>query len=128
MRKTTPVADHMSRLPEEIDRRTPLATVARRMRELEIRHMPVLDGPRIFGVLSEHDALEAWRRHGAHAGGMPVGDVCTREPLVVAPTDSVPAVAQRMVSRGVTSALVADGGVLVGIFTGVDALRILSKL
>ena len=128
MRKTTPVADYMSRLPEEIDRRAALATVVRRMREVDIRHMPVLDGPRIFGILSEHDALEAWRHHGAHAGALPVGDVCTREPLVVAPTDAVPAVAQRMVTRGVTSALVADGGVLVGIFTGVDALRILAEL
>ena len=127
MRKTTPVADYMSRLPEEIDRREPLATVVRRMRAHEIRHMPVLDGPRIFGILSEHDALEAWRRHGATAGTTAVGDVCTREPLVVAPTDPVSAVAQRMVTRGVTSALVADGGVLVGIFTGVDALRILAE-
>jgi acetoin utilization protein AcuB len=127
MRKTTPVADYMSRLPEEIDRREPLAAVLRRMRAHAIRHMPVLDGPRIFGILSEHDALEAWRRHGATAGATAVGDVCTREPLVVAPTDPVCAVAQRMVTRGVTSALVADGGVLVGIFTGVDALRILAE-
>jgi CBS domain-containing protein len=128
MRKTTPVADYMSHLPEEIDRRAPLAPVVRRMHELAIRHMPVLDGPRIFGILSERDALDAWRRHRAAAGTTPVGDVCAREPLVVAPSDPVPEVARRMVARGVDGALVADGGMLVGIFTAVDALRILADL
>jgi CBS domain-containing protein len=33
-----------------------------------------------------------------------------------------------MVERGVTSALVTDGDVLVGIFTSTDALRVLADL
>jgi CBS domain-containing protein len=128
MRRTIAVREYMSRLPEEIDRREPLATVTRRMRERGIRHMPVLDGTHIYGILSEHDALEACRQHRTAAGTTPVGDVCTRDPLVVTPTAPISAVARRMVERGVTSALVADDGVLVGIFTSVDALRILAEL
>jgi CBS domain-containing protein len=126
MRKTMPVTEYMSRLPVEIDRREPLAAVLGRMRALAIRHMPVLDGPHIFGILSERDALATWRRDGTAATATPVGEVCTRDPLIVAPTDAVPQVARRMVQRGVTSALVADGNLLVGIFTSVDALRILA--
>jgi acetoin utilization protein AcuB len=127
MRKTTPVRDHMSHLPEEIDRREPLASALRRMRELEIRHLPVMDGPEVFGLLSRQDVHDAWLRHGARTEKQSVGDVCTREVLMVPPLTPVPEVAQRMIARGVTSALVMDDGMLVGIFTSVDALRMLAE-
>lgn len=128
MRKTIPVAEYMSRLPIEVDRREPLSTVLARMREHHVRHVPVLDGSHIFGLFSDHDALATWQRTGTHAGPTPVGEVCTREPLVVSPLEPIPAVARQMIGRGVTSALVVDEGVLVGIFTSVDALRILADL
>lgn len=128
MRKTMPVGECMSRLPEEVDRREALSAVIHKMREHHIRHVPVLDGPRIFGLLSLDDVLEVWRREGASAGTFAVGDVCTRAPLTVSPLEPIPAVARQMVGRGVTGALVADNGVMVGIFTSVDALRILADL
>ena len=37
-------------------------------------------------------------------------------------------VARTMVGRGVTSALIVDERMLVGIFTGVDALRLLAEM
>lgn len=127
MRKTTPVCDYMSHLPEEIDRRETLAAAIERMESRAIRHLPVMDGPHVFGILSRSDALGAARRHGKHTGAPTVGDVCTRDPLVVAPFAPIATVARQMLDRAVTSALVVDEGVLVGIFTSIDALRVLAQ-
>jgi CBS domain-containing protein len=118
----------MSRLPEEIDRRESVATALRRMQVNEVRHIPVMDGPEVFGILSRHDVLDACLRHGPRAESLPVGDVCTIGPFTVSPLETIPTVAAQMVERGVTSALVTDGDVLVGIFTSTDALRVLADL
>lgn len=126
MRLTTPVNQVMSRLPAEIDRRESLATAVERLREVGVRHLPVMDGTALYGVLSPRDVTTAWIREGDAAAEVPVGDVCTTAPLTVAPTDTVRDVAARMVARGVTSAIVVDGTVLVGIFTSSDALTILA--
>ena len=128
MRKTMPVSECMSRLPEEIDRRDRLSVAMRRMRERCVRHLPVMDGPHVFGVLSRDDVEDAWLMHGAGVESWPVGDLCARAPLMVSPGVPIPEVAQCMVERGVTSALVVDEGMLVGIFTSVDALRLLADL
>jgi CBS domain-containing protein len=128
MRKSMPVRDYMSRLPEEVDRRESLATAMRRMEERAIRHVPVMDGAHVFGILSGQDAQTAWMHHGRNAPGLTVGEVCHRGPLAVSPLAPIPEVAREMVERGVTSALVIDDGMLVGIFTSVDALRLLADL
>lgn len=127
MRRTAPVNQVMSRLPAEIDRRESLAAAVERMREEGVRHLPVMDGTTLYGVLSPRDVTAAWVRDGEAAAEMPVGDVCTANPLTVPPTEAVRDVARRMVERGVTSAIVVDGTVLVGIFTSSDALALLAE-
>jgi len=126
MRRSAPVNTGMSRLPAEIDRRESLAAAVERMREEGVRHLPVMDGTTLYGVLSPRDVTAAWARDGEAASERPVGDVCTTTPLTVGPTDAVRDVAAGMVARGVTSAIVVDGTVLVGIFTSADALAILA--
>ncbi|MEB2283334.1 MAG: CBS domain-containing protein [Myxococcales bacterium] len=127
MRKSTPVHEYMSRLPEEIDRRETLGAAADRMAACDVRHIPVMDGASVCGVLSRADTLAAWIRYGQNARAVAVGEVCTRAPLQVSPVAPIGEVAARMLERGVTSALVSDGGVLVGIFTSTDALRVLAE-
>ena len=126
MRKTTEVREYMSRLPEEIDRREKLGTAVERMTQHHVRHIPVMDGPTVFGILSRRDVLDAWVRNGHRARDVSVSEVCTRMPLQVSPIDPVCEVAARMLERGVTSALVTDNQMLVGIFTSTDALRVLA--
>jgi CBS domain-containing protein len=126
MRRTAPVNEFMSRLPAEIDRRESLRAAVERMRDEGVRHLPVMDGATLYGVLSPRDVTTAWVREGDAAGDMPVGDACTTNPLTVGPREAVREVARRMVARGVTSAVVVDGTVLVGIFTSSDALAILA--
>jgi CBS domain-containing protein len=52
-----------------------------------------------------------------------IGEVMAREILAVAPEDTIGEAAERMVERGVGSAVVLDYGRLIGIFTERDLLR-----
>jgi CBS domain-containing protein len=52
-----------------------------------------------------------------------LGDLMTRDVLAVAPEDTLGEAAQKMVERGVGSAVVMDFGRLIGILTERDLLR-----
>jgi CBS domain-containing protein len=52
-----------------------------------------------------------------------IGDMMARDVLAVAPEDTIGEAAQKMVERGVGSAVVLDYGRLIGIFTERDLLR-----
>ncbi len=52
-----------------------------------------------------------------------IGELMTRDLLVVAPEDTLGEAAQRMVDRGIGSAVVLDYGRLIGILTERDVLR-----
>jgi CBS domain-containing protein len=52
---TTPVGAVMTRDPDRIDAKTPVVEAIRRMDEGSFRHMPVVQGDRIIGVISWRD-------------------------------------------------------------------------
>jgi CBS domain-containing protein len=54
---TTKVAQYMTDKPVAIRPDEDLEVAARRMAELGVRHLPVLDGDRLLGVLSIRDLL-----------------------------------------------------------------------
>ena len=56
---TTPVADYMTAAPEVLRPDSELADAAHTMLQLGVRHLPVVQGGRLVGVLSMRDVLEA---------------------------------------------------------------------
>lgn len=67
-------------------------------------------------------------RFGEQLTTRSVEEIWQEDVLSVSPVTAVDEVAQRMLERGVGSAVVVDGGFVVGIFTTTDALRVLSEL
>lgn len=122
MRRT--VSDWMTRHPEEIDRRDGLEKAARLMHDRGFHHLPVMDGARLFGVVSSRDLDVVLTAVGAPTK-LTVGDVCADNPYTVSPTTPLVDVAQVMMDRHLGSAVVVDADVVVGIFTITDALRAL---
>lgn len=56
MSKPVPtIQKYMTTCPETIGRDQPMSTAHRVMRERRIRHLPVLDGGHIVGVVSDRD-------------------------------------------------------------------------
>jgi CBS domain-containing protein len=123
------LAASMTRHPHSIRAGESLRTAEKMLEKLHCHHLPVRDGGRLVGVLTDSDIAFAARIHPDLAR-VRVEDACTTEPLTVdVDTDLRTAVAL-MLERRVDSVLVMnaeDGGepVLDGIFTLRDAARVL---
>ncbi len=96
-----------------------------------IRHLPVVDGERVVGIVSDRDlarfarrALAARRSEaGAHERARVV-DVMTGEPQCVAPDDDIDEVIASMLDTRIGAMPVVDpDGRLLGIVSVVDVLR-----
>jgi len=60
---TTPVSDYMTPAPEVLRPDSDLADAAHLMLELGVRHLPIMGGGRLVGVLSMRDVLGADDSH-----------------------------------------------------------------
>ena len=127
-RKAPIVRQFMTRLPVELEQCETVAEAIRIMQQHQIRHLPVIRSFRLQGIVSQRDILEARVRHGDAVERMLLGDVCREDVLTVSPVDPVDVVARQMLDRKAGSAIVMDGGFVVGIFTSIDALRVLCDL
>lgn len=100
------------------------------MDEHDVRHLPVVSGNRLLGVLSNRDLLEAvgWFRNGlwhAHGPSAPrqLREILRGSPVTLAPDDSVVTAALEMSLRRIGCLPVLERGRLVGIVTETDVAR-----
>lgn len=123
--QTLTVRTVMTPAPKVIDAQAHTSTAQALMDELGVRHLPVIDRDRLVGVLSERDLRRArgLLDHAPGVIGPNVGDLCSRELLVVGPDDPLDDAASAMADRRVGASLVVDGVELVGIMTCVDVCR-----
>ncbi len=106
-----------------------VAEAQRIMHAHQFRHLPVVDKGGPVGVVSDRDlhlALLATRGLDG-AEQLTVEDVCTLQTYIVEPSTPLAEVVSTMAERHIGSVLVAEGGMLVGIFTTTDACRYLSR-
>ena len=121
------VGDVMTTLPRTIAAHQPIATARRLMKELGIRHLAVTsaDG-KLVGVVSERDLRVAQAIAGTGPYRIVVGDIMNAKVYAVSPSIPVNQVARTMATRKQGSAVVVDGGHILGIFTTTDALGVLA--
>jgi acetoin utilization protein AcuB len=122
------VRDYMSPCVHSIGKAQTLATAHSMMRKWQVRHLPVLEGGKVIGLLSLRDLHLVETLRDVDPGKVSVQDAMTPEPYMIAPDADLRTVAVEMATRKLGSALVARGGKVVGIFTTVDALRALFEL
>ena len=125
-RHAPPVREYMTHLPVEAERCETAHDAETLMREHKIRHLPVMSGSHLKGIVSQRDLLEARLRLGDRFAQAALGDVCTREVLTVSPIDPIDDVVRKLLAEDAGSAVVIDSGFVVGIFTTTDALRFIS--
>jgi len=85
-----------------------------------IRHLPVAEGERLVGILSDRSLRKA---HGLRlADSTAVRELMARDPVTVAPDAPVSAAARRMLDYKISALPVVEGERLVGILTLTDLL------
>ncbi len=122
------VADCMTRVAFSIGDDQTLAEAALRMEELDVRHLPVLRGTRLVGIVSQRDLALLKATSQAHMSELSVCDAMTAEPYTVAPSAPLSVVAGVMGRERYGAAIVVEGGDVVGIFTSTDGMRALAQL
>jgi acetoin utilization protein AcuB len=97
-----------------------------RMLEHDVRHLPVVRGTALVGVLFKSDLKMVQALDPAVVRPIKVEAVMVTEYYTVAPDEALDVAAREMSKRKWGSALVTDQGKVVGVFTTTDALRALS--
>lgn len=112
------VGEHMTADPIACGPVASLADATRLCRRNFIRHVPVVKGGRLVGVVSDRDI-----RRAAGAGGdeeLTVADCMTSQPLTVRPSDTLMEAAGRMLRHRISCLPVVRGDEFVGIITTTD--------
>ena len=129
MSKAIPtIQKYMTVLPHTIGLDQPLEKARSMMTNYHIRHLPVLKGGKLVGILTDRDVKLVMGFDGATLENTTVEEAFTPDPYVTVPGAPLNQVAAQMAEKKYGCALVSDNGKLVGIFTEVDALRALSDL
>lgn len=121
------VGKRMTRNPKTVSPDDPLSLAAGILREHRFHHLPVVEGGRLVGILSDADlrnaSLAARPAEGGSAGDRPVREAMRTEVWSVTPDDSVED-ALLILTREKFGALpVLSGDRLVGIITRADLLK-----
>ncbi|GEJ59156.1 CBS domain-containing protein [Anaeromyxobacter diazotrophicus] len=122
------VQRYMTVSPVVIPSHRTLADAHQLMRERGIRHLPVVEGARLVGVVSQRDLYLIQTLRGVDAGAEPVSEAMNAEPYAVPPEAPLEEVAREMAAHKYGAAVVVQRGEVVGIFTTVDALRALASV
>jgi acetoin utilization protein AcuB len=122
------VRQYMTPSPCTVPRDQAVTVAHRLMREHGIRHLPVMDGEAVVGVLSERDILLVESLPGVNPTDMRVEEAMAPDPYEVTPDAPLAEVVATLLQRRIGSAIIVDDGRVAGVFTTVDALRALAEL
>jgi acetoin utilization protein AcuB len=122
------VRQYMTPMPCTVGPRGSLGGARKAMLDHGVRHLPVLEGGKIVGLLSERDLFLVESIPGVNPTAVRVEEAMVASPYAVPPDATVAEVVATMIERKIGSALVAEDDCAVGVFTTIDALRALSDL
>jgi len=126
--KTVTIAERMSKTPHLIGAEQSLRTAQDLMRTHHIRHLPVLHGGKLIGVVSERDLRLVETLPDVDPSTVRVEEAMSQDIYVVSATTPLSDVVKEMATRKLGSAVVLEGTKVAGVFTTVDALDTLAGL
>ena len=120
-----------------LDAKGTLAVADDLMKLKRIRHLPVVDGDQLVGLVTQRDLFLAgvssvlqFRRSAEKEwlGHIKIAEVMTRELVTVAPETDVEEAVARMLDRKIGCLPVVSVGKLVGLVSETDLLRYLQRI
>ena len=121
---STKVADVMTQRPRAVTPQTPLTEVAKVMEAEDVGAVPLVDGDRLVGIVTDRDIVVRAVAKGKDLSGMPASEVSSRELLTVSPDDDLSEALKVMAQHQVRRlAVTAEEDRLVGIVSQADVAR-----
>ena len=98
------------------------------MQKHGIRHLPVLDGTKLVGSLSERELqlLRSFPTLDMELAS--VADAMSEDAYIVGPDTPLTEVTKEMAQKKYGSAIIAKDGEIMGIFTTIDALEVINRV
>lgn len=125
---TTTVGEHMTPVAYSVGDDQTLAEASLRMRDLDVRHLPVMRGSRLVGIVSERDIAVLKARSTAYLDELRVSDAMTRDPYHVPSSTPLSEVARTMGTHRYGAVVIVDDGEVRGIFSTTDGMLALARL
>ena len=127
MKQVPQVQDFMTAVPHTVGKHILIKQAFAMMRQYHIRHLPVQDGGKLVGVLTDRDVKLV--ASFSDALSLSVEEVMTPDPYAVLPETDLGSVANEMAKHKYGCAVVQTAsGKVVGIFTATDGMRVLAEV
>lgn len=123
-----PIREFMTEAVHTIGVDRPAAVAKASMSEFNIRHLPVLKGGKVVGLVSDRDLQWLASLKDVDLDTVAVEEAMASEVFCVAPDVALKTVARTMADQKIGSAVVMQGREVLGIFTTSDALEALATL
>jgi CBS domain-containing protein len=118
-----PIKQAMNPNPTTVAPEQSVAEAARLMRSEDVGSLPVVDGDRLVGMVTDRDVALRVVAEGRDPDGTKVGDIHSREVLAVTPEQYLDDALAEMARHQVRRLAVVDGERLVGILAQADVAR-----
>lgn len=137
MKKNEPIASIMTKELITLRLSDSLYSAEKRMKVNHIRHMPVVDGEELIGLVSLSDLqrvsfIDAYSKEGTEDtpvyNMLSIKDLMIKNPLTASPKTTILEVSKLLASKEFHSLPVVDDGKLVGIITTTDLLHYFIEL
>jgi len=120
----TKVREVMTDTPRCITPETPVLEAARLMKSEDVGSLPILDGERLTGIVTDRDIVLQAVAEGKDPRGMPVREVASRDLVTVGQDEDLSEALKRMASNQLRRIPVVDeDDRLVGIVAQADVAR-----
>lgn len=126
MKEILKVSDRMTSTPHSVGPEAKIQEAWEMMRRQGVHHLPVEENGQFIGMMSERTLRLAFSYEGSER--MLVRDVMSTKPYRVDPGAPLYAVVYAMAEHRYGAAVVIQAGKAIGIFTTVDALRVLGEI
>jgi acetoin utilization protein AcuB len=125
-KQTLSVRQYMTETPHTVGAEQTLSAAHELMRKYKVRHLPVLHGGKLVGLLSMRDLHLVETLPDVEPDEVLVEEAMTAEPFTVQPDADLAQVSAEMAAKKLGSAVVLEGTKVIGVLTTVDALRALA--
>jgi acetoin utilization protein AcuB len=127
-KRVATIADFMTPTPHSVGLNQTLAVAHAMMQKHQGRHLPVLEGGKLVGIVTQRDLYLIETFKDVDPNTVPVEDAMTMDVYCVEAEDTLKSVVAHMSSQKIGCAVIMDRTKVVGLFTTTDAMNALVKM